>query len=198
MEQKTAIVWFRRDLRLADNPALHHAVQEKMKIVPVFIWDPASERPWEPGAASQWWFHYSLEKLEKSLQAYGSRLILRFGDSASELDKLILETKAQAVFWNRLYEPALIARDKKIKSSLHDRGLTADSFNAALLVEPWQVMNSSGKPYQVFTPFWRSVRAQYTPVRPPAAPIELLSPQTWPTSLELSELGLLPARDWAE
>ena len=198
MEKQTAIVWFRRDLRVADNPALLHAIQLKMRIVPVFIWDPASEHPWEPGAASQWWFHHSLERLERKLRSYGSRLILRSGDTLKELDTLIQETGAAAVFWNRLYEPAVIARDKVIKSSLHQRGIIADSFNAALLVEPWQLLNSSGRPYQVFTPYWKALKNQYTPARPPAAPIELYNPPSFPAAVPLDELGLLPRLDWAE
>lgn len=198
MEQPTAIVWFRRDLRIADNPALLRAVHDKYRILPLFIWDPASEHPWEPGAASQWWLHHSLKRLERKLQGYGSRLIIRAGSSLEELNKIIAETGASAVFWNRLYEPAVIKRDKEIKAALTSRGITVDSFNSLLLAEPWQTMNSSGKPYQVFTPYWRSLRAQYDANRPPAAPLEFALPSSWPGGIVLEDLGLLPRLDWAE
>ncbi len=198
MEQPTAIVWFRRDLRLADNPALLRAVHDKYRILPLFIWDPASEHPWEPGAASQWWLHHSLEKLERALRGYGSRLIIRSGDSLEQLLEIAASVQAGAVFWNRLYEPAVVARDKAIKTELHKRNIEAESFNSALLIEPWLSLNSSRRPYQVFTPFWKSLRAAYDPQRPPAAPIELTAPAQWPGDLKLADLGLLPRIDWAE
>ncbi len=192
-----SIHWFRLDLRLADNPALHAAVNRGEPVLPVFIWSPAEESPWEPGAASRWWLHQSLASLDKSLRAAGARLIIRRGPSLETLRTLIQETGAGAVFWNRRYEPALIARDQKIKEALRADGVEAESFNGALLHEPWTIQNQSGKPFQVFTPFWKNCLTQPEPARPLRAPRDLNASAAWPKSLALDALELEPKIKWA-
>jgi deoxyribodipyrimidine photo-lyase len=192
------IHWFRLDLRLADNPALAAALERGGPVVPVFIWSPEEEAPWSPGGASRWWLHQSLRALDASLRAAGSRLILRRGPALETLRALIKETGAAAVFWNRRYEPAVVARDAKVKEALRDDGLAVESFNAALLREPWTVQNQSGKPFQVFTPFWKHCLAQPDPPAPLPAPRRLPAPAQWPGSLALEELELEPRIKWAE
>src|ERR1051326_1122014 len=154
-----AIVWFRLDLRLADNPALRAALSAAQPVLPLYIYAPEEESPWEPGAASRWWLHQSLECLAKDLRRTGSRLILRRGPSLETLQSLIQETGATAVFWNRRYEPALTSRDAKVMAALLQDGLRVETFNSALLHEPCAIKNQSAKPFQVFTPFWRSCLA---------------------------------------
>src|SRR4051812_43152713 len=105
-----SIVWFRRDLRLADNPALR-AASIAGAVIPVFIWD--DDQPWPIGAASKWWLHQSLTALAKSLEAVRSRLIVRQGPSSETLLAIAKETGANAVYWNRRYEPALIEKDRE-------------------------------------------------------------------------------------
>jgi deoxyribodipyrimidine photo-lyase len=191
-----SIVWFRLDLRLADNPALLAGLT-RGAVLPVFIWEPEEESPWQPGAASQWWLHQSLTAISKSLEELGSRLIIRRGPTLEALSKLATETGASAVFWNRRYEPAVIARDRSVKESLRAAGLEATSFNGALLFEPWTVQNQIGKPYQVFTPFWKHcLKAQSAnlPLKPPR---KIDGPQRWPSSLIISELELEPKINWA-
>ena len=100
----SVIVWFRRDLRLADNPALIAALESGRAIVPVYVHAPHEERPWQPGAASSAWLHRSLLSLDADLRSRGVRLVLRVGDSLDELEKLVEQTQAEAVYWNRLYE----------------------------------------------------------------------------------------------
>jgi deoxyribodipyrimidine photo-lyase len=131
-----AIVWFRLDLRLADNPALAAALKHGGAVVPVFIWSPEEESPWSLGGASNWWLHQSLAALASKLRAAGSRLVIRRGADLAELRKVAKETGASGVFWNRRYEPAIIARDKCVKESLREEGFGAESFNAALPHEP--------------------------------------------------------------
>ena len=97
-----ALVWFDRDLRLADNPALQMAIARKMAIVPVFVWSPEEEEPWAPGSASRWWLHQSLVALADSLRERGSKLIVRHGRAADALSAVAAECGAGAVFWNRL------------------------------------------------------------------------------------------------
>lgn len=194
----TSIVWFRLDLRLADNPALDAAIQRGGAVVPVFIHEPEAEALWSPGGASLWWLHQSLKSLDASLRAAGSRLIIRHGPTLTTLREIQRETGATAVFWNRRYEPAIIQRDKQLKESLHLDGMEATSFNAALLHEPWTIQNQSGRPFQVFTPFWKHCLAKSDPAAPLPPPRRLVAPRQWPESLALDVLGLEPKIKWAE
>ena len=191
-----SIVWFRTDLRLADNPALRAAMARGGAVVPVFIWAPDEEAPWQPGGASNWWLHQSLKSLDAGLREAGSRLILRRGPALETLRALAKEVGANAVFWNRRYEPAIIARDSKVKESLRADGITVESFNAALLHEPWTIRNKSGKPFQVFTPFWRHCTGLQDPAEPLPSPREIQAPSRWPRSLSIAELELEPGIDW--
>lgn len=195
--RKTAIVWFRRDLRLADNPALNAAMRAAEAVVPVFIWNTREESPWMPGAASRWWLHHSLAKLDTSLRKRGSRLILRQGNSAEVLASLVHEMGASAVYWNRVYEPATIERDKRVQASLESSGIEVRSFNACLLREPWDCLNRQGKPFQVFTPFWKSAYSTFEPAASIPAPKRIATPAKWPASEDLDMLSLLPSVDWA-
>jgi len=193
----TTIHWFRNDLRLADNPALKYAA-EQGEVVPVFVWHPEEHGTWQPGGASRWWLHQSLAALTASLEKLGSRLILRRGEPLPVLQDLAKSTKAEAVVWNRRYEPALIASDKSVKQGVADLGLQAKSFNGALLFEPWEAQTKQGRPYQVYSPFCRFVEALPEPDRPTPAPKRLAPPSTWPKSDRLEDLGLMPPIKWYE
>ncbi|MEM6460269.1 MAG: deoxyribodipyrimidine photo-lyase, partial [Planctomycetota bacterium] len=196
---KPTIVWFRQDLRLADNPALVAAVERGGPVVPVYLWAPDEAGDWAPGGAHRWWLHQSLRSLGESLEKLGSKLILREGPTQDALDDLITKTGAAAVYWNRRYEPAITARDKQIKHRLrHDRDVEAKSFNASLLYEPWEVQTQTGGPYKVYTPFWRSVEKLPTPDLPLDAPETIPAPESWPQSAKLASLGLEPKRDWKD
>ena len=189
-----SIVWFRHDLRLADNPALA-AASEAGAVVPVFIWEPDEEYPWEPGAASRWWLHHSLAALGSRLGAMGSRLILRTGPTLKTLRTLLKETGSDAVYWNRRYEPAVRARDKGIEQALLDSGIRVETYNASLLTEPGEVRTKQSTPYRVFKPYWNAVKDR--DIEPPMdAPESLSPPKRWPMSVPLDDLGLLPTIDW--
>jgi deoxyribodipyrimidine photo-lyase len=190
------IVWFRQDLRLGDNLALKAAIDKGGKIIPIFIWSKQETTEISLGGASKWWLHQSLISLSSSLEALGSKLIVRQGKPLDVLQELIKETSAKAVFWNRTYEPSNIERDKEIKKTLQEQGLLVESFNASLLFEPWTILNSSKKAFQVFTPFWKFCldKAISLPVSTPKA---LSIPETWPASDSLVDLGLEPKINWA-
>lgn len=192
----STIVWFRQDLRLDDNPALVEAAA-RGAVVPVFILSPQEEGAWPPGGASRWWLHRSLESLAGALRERGSRLIVRRGSSLESLREIVAATGASAVFWNRRYEPESIERDARVKAALRGDGLEAESFNAALLREPWLVRSGTGGPYRVFTPFWRACCAIGDPIEPVETPV-LRAPASWPSSLEVGELDLLPSVDWTK
>ena len=191
-----AIVWFRRDLRLADNPALQAALAAGHAPVPVYIHAPAEERPWPPGAASRAWLARSLQALADALAQAGSRLIVRHGASAREIPTLLSETGAEAVYWNRVYEPAGMDRDRDIKQQLKASGVHAESFNSSLLVEPWQVATLGGEPYRVFTPFWRNASRDMAIGAPLPAPANLPAVDARLASADIGSLGLQPDKPW--
>jgi len=193
----TALVWFRQDLRLADNPALQAAVASGASIVPVFIWSPAEEGDWAPGAASRWWLHQSLQRLHESLEQRGSQLIVRQGPALQALCELAADTGATAVYWNRRYEPAAVAIETTLRQSLPAAGLAAHSYQSALLCEPWTVQTGTGGPYQVFTPYWRTWLQQVKVPAPTASPEALATPVRWPHSVPLTALKLQSALPWS-
>lgn len=114
MTTPASILWLRNDLRLADNLALVAAAKRGGPVLPVFIWSPEEEGEWPPGSASRWWLHQSLAAFDAQLRERGSRLVIRPGPTLAALRTLAKETGANAVFWNRRYEPAVIARDAQV------------------------------------------------------------------------------------
>jgi deoxyribodipyrimidine photo-lyase len=195
--QATTIVWFRHDLRLADNPALHAAVQRSQAVVALYIHTPDEEAPWQPGGASRWWLHQSLKALSQRLRAIGAPLVIRRGPALAALRDIAAEVEATAVFWNRRYEPSVVVRDQHLKQALRQDGLLVQSFNAALWHEPWTLQNQSKKPFQVFTPFWKHSLAQPDPAPPLPAPHSLGAPANQPPSLTLADLALEPKINWS-
>jgi len=190
----TAIIWFRQDLRLADNPALLAACEHE-RVLPLYIHDDRNDSRWALGGAQKVWLHFSLLALDKALRDKGSRLLVRTGPHAETLQAVVDETGADAVYWNRQYEPESIVRDRQIKADLDDAGLTVKSFNGALLHEPWQVENKSGDPYKVFTPFWKAA-SQLSVSAPLAAPDALPAVASQYGSANVDELALLPDIAW--
>ena len=192
----TALVWFRHDLRLDDNPALRAALEQGFTPVPVYLHAPDEEGEWTPGAASNAWLHRSLAALDADLQRRGSRLLRRHGSSAASLDALLDETGAQAVFWNRKYEPATQPRDAALKKTLRERGVQVESFKGVLLFEPWDLATQQGTPYKVFTPFWRAALSQWRVPEPWTAPAQLPSVDTALRSEPLDVWKLAPSLGW--
>ena len=192
------IVWFRQDLRLSDNPALSSAIERGGPIIPLFILDDAAAGDWTIGGAGRWWLHQSLSALDESFRQRGGQLILRRGSAPEILRAVIDASGADAVYWNRCYEPDSISRDRSLKSDLSERGLDVRSFNSALIAEPWEVETQSGKPYRVFTPFWKTVTKSVPVARPLAAPQSLSAPSSELKSETLDTWSLTPKTpDWA-
>ncbi|MCP5352872.1 MAG: deoxyribodipyrimidine photo-lyase [Chromatiales bacterium] len=192
-----ALVWFRRDLRRADNPALlaasDWAREQGGRLLAVYIDDQPGA--WAEGAASRWWLHHSLAAFAASLNALGNGLHLRRGVALTELRSLIDAADIGAVFWNRLYEPELIERDRTIKSALRDAGVAVESFNGGLLNEPWELRTKSGGPYKVFTPFSKAQR-EFIVAEPLPSPAALPPPPELTQGLALADLRLLPTLSW--
>jgi len=151
----TAIVWLRQDLRTQDNPALFEASIAHDTVIPVYILEESNENAWSIGGAQRWWLHHSLTSLQFELSKLGSLLILRKGNCLEELQKLIKESNADAVYWNHCYEPHSILRDKEIKAAIKKLNIEVESFNGSLLNEPCNIMNKQGGYFKVYTPYWK-------------------------------------------
>jgi deoxyribodipyrimidine photo-lyase len=182
--EPTSLVWLRRDLRLADNPAL--ACAAAGPVVPVFVLDPETEAL---GAAPKWRLGEALAAFAARLEAQGSRLVLRRGPADEALLALAGETGARAVHWSRLYAPDTVARDRAVKAALGEAGISTESHPGHLLCQPWTVETGGGTPYRVFTPFWNAVRRLDIP-EPMRAPRRLTAPARWPASDRLADWDL--------
>ncbi|WP_300030470.1 deoxyribodipyrimidine photo-lyase [uncultured Roseobacter sp.] len=181
MSSSPIIVWFRRDLRLTDHPALSAAAKSGRPVLPVFIHDDQVQAL---GAAPKWRLGLGLEHFAARLAEKNSRLVLRQGNALDVLQDLIRETGAGAVWWSRLYDPAAVTRDARIKSALKEAGTDARSFGGHLMFEPWTVETKTGGYYKVYTPFWNSVKNREVDA-PLSAPGVLTAPDGWPVSDEL-------------
>jgi len=195
---EAALVLFRRDLRTSDNRALAAAAATGRPVIPAFILENGDRAPRQAGGAGRWWLHLSLTELGNNLARLGSPLVLRTGDPEETTERLIAETGATAVFWNRRYDPKGSAVDRALKARLKERGLTAESFDGALLHEPSQLKTGSGGHYRVYSPFWRALEQQPEPRDPVAAPKALRGPPSPVASDDLDDWHLLPTSpDWA-
>lgn len=192
--------WFRDDLRLADNPALAAAVAHGPTLCLYILDEGGSRRPF--GGASRWWLARSLAALGKALAARGGELIIMRGDPAAILPRVAALARIDLVTWSRRYDAESVALDSRLKAGLVAAGTKVESFNAALLNEPWQVTTRTGDPMKVFTPYWRAAQALGDPAAPIAAPTRI-APLKLPTavaamSVAHADLALEPSRpDWA-
>lgn len=194
----TSIVWFRDDLRLADNPALLAAVDGGGPVIGLYVLDDESDGIRPLGAAARWWLHHSLASLAERLSEKGSMLVLRRGPAAREVASVVTDTGASAVFWNRRYGGAERVIDAALKDSLRSEGVEVASFAARVLYEPWTIKNGGGGPYAVFSPFWRACQQAPSPRAPFAEPASIPGPASTPRTDDLDEWGLLPTTpDWA-
>ena len=199
MSDAPSIVWFRDDLRVADHPALHAAIERGAPITCVYVLDEESRGIRPLGGAARWWLHGSLRALAEALEQHGGRLVLRRGPADRVIRALVDETGAGAVFWNRRYGGPERELDAGIKQALRDDGLVVESFAANLLFEPWTIRTGQGTPFSVFTPFWRACRSAPEPRHPLPAPkgANAITPADAATD-DLDDWDLLPTHpDWA-
>lgn len=190
----TTLVWFRQDLRIADNPALFEAAR-KGPVLPVFVLeDPAHSGETHPlGGASKWWLHFSLKALQKTLPG----LIICRGDARHLIPQIARDAGVRAVHWNRCYEPNAIERDTEIKTLLKADGFEVTSFKASLLFEPWELTNKTGGSFKVYSPFWKT--AQQREIAAPLPAPQTLTCLDCAHGEEQDVLGLLPEKpDWAK
>ncbi|MFT5288249.1 MAG: deoxyribodipyrimidine photo-lyase [Planctomycetota bacterium] len=190
---RPSILWFRQDLRLADNPALFAAC-EKGEIIPVYILDDGNAGDWAMGGASRWWLHHALDSLNRSLQG---KLNVFQGDPLTILKQLAEQASAARVMWNICYEPWRIDRDAEIETALRDVDIEVRSFNGSLLWDPWEVLKKDQTPYKVFTPYYRRGCLSKAPPRMPlGVPSSIKLRNLSESSLPLDSLRLLPSIPW--
>ncbi len=187
-------MWFRRDLRLQDNPAFVQACSHE-HVLPIWIDDEDDAQDRKSGSALRLWRHHSLVSLKASLNGNLSIFQKSPFDVFSEL---IQRYKIEGIYWNRCYEPWRISRDTKLKAFLKQQDITTKSFNGSLLWEPWEINKADGTPYRVFTPYFKNGCLSAPPPRNPMpAPKE-------PNLLEdshgsdISSTYPLPHMEWQE
>jgi len=193
------LVWFRQDLRIADNPALSAAVAACDAVICLFIDDSQAQTVSQVGAASRVWLHHSLSDLQQSLQGRGNELILAQGASETVLEQAVKHFGVTRLYWNRCYDPVSIKRDKKIKQTF--KALLPESFNSLLNAEPWETLKADDTPYRVYTPFWRMRTKDLPGPKPISAPRAIPAPPVDKnakgfSASSLESLALLPTRDW--
>uniref|UniRef100_A0A2P2MCZ7 Blue light photoreceptor n=2 Tax=Rhizophora mucronata TaxID=61149 RepID=A0A2P2MCZ7_RHIMU len=172
----SSIVWFRRDLRVEDNPALAAGVRAGA-VVAVFVWAPEEEGHYYPGRVSRWWLKHSLAHLDSSLRSLGTSLVTkRSTDTVSTLLDVVKSTGATQLFFNHLYDPLSLVRDHRVKEVLTAHGIAVRSFNADLLYEPWDINDAEGHPFTTFAAFWeRCLSMPYDPEAPLLPPKRIVS-----------------------
>lgn len=219
-QRKPSVVWYRGcDLRLEDHPALLAAAQRGGPVAPLFICERGRD---ERSRAKRWWLKRSLMSLAAELRALGVQLVLRVGAVEEELRRFVDDVGADAVFWNRCYEPELLRRDERLRAELAGDGLTAESFKAELLVEPWELENDGemranlrargggaagggggtggGTPagFRTFHAYMRAWMTLPPPPQPFSSPSRVMAVEGAVTSLPIDELGLDTDADYSE
>jgi|GEM_PF-3133792 len=178
--QAPITLWFRRDFRLNDHPALAEAARSGRPVIAVFVLDEVAETY---GAAPKWRLAAALDAFADRLERLGSRLIFRRGRALAQ------ETGARDIWWSRAYEPDAIARDTGVKAGLIEAGLGAKSFLGQVLFEPWTVTTKQSSHFKVYSPMWRAVKNTDVSA-PEPTPDQLCPPETWPQSDRLADWGL--------
>jgi deoxyribodipyrimidine photo-lyase len=181
-----AIVWFRRDLRVHDHPALHTALSEFDHVVPVFVLDRALVAGRYASPARTSFMLRCLQRLRETLQALGGGLVLRDGTAPEELVALAGETGAEAVLWASDVGPYALTRDKAVMAALTEAGVTPRPQPGNFVADVSQPRTGQGKPYTVFTPFWRTHLGL-------GRRDVLDAPAALPALPELSDHGVIPA-----
>lgn len=206
---RTALHWFRCDLRLCDNTALQAAVSESDAVIPFFIFDPAILKSPDIGAPITAFMLECLASLEKNIAAAGGRLIFRQGEVEAEIRRVILATQAGALYFNRDYEPGARKRDAAVEKMARAMGLEVHTFKDGVIHEPDEVLKPDGKSYGMFTPYSRTWRAQAKPkmlpsvkfkqpqglMEPAGVPLPRLKELGFATELSLPPAGERAARD---
>ncbi|WP_433748564.1 cryptochrome/photolyase family protein [Falsibacillus pallidus] len=195
MKKSRIIVLFRNDFRLHDNPALYEASRNG-EIIPVYIHEYSNHSK-SMGSAQKWWLHQSLKSFQTSLKNLDCQLYLFSGNTEVLLPDIVESTSADAVYWNRCYDPETYCRDLKIAARLKEQNVQVKSFEGHLLRPPWEVVKEENAPYKVFSAFYKAFLKEDVPNPYPVLK-ESVFADTELKGKSLSSLGLLPKKNWTE
>ncbi len=194
---RPVLMWFRNDLRLTDNPALAAASQTGAPVVPVYVLDDETPGRWALGGAGRWWLHHSLAALASDLARHGGMLVLRHGHAEDAIPKLARELDAIAVHCSRGFEPWAGEQERRLHDALAAEDIPFRRFAGTLLHDPDNVQTKAGKPFKIYTPFWRNISAS-APRTPLPAATRLTFADTTVASERLADWRLLPTGpNWA-
>ncbi|MCA3255778.1 MAG: deoxyribodipyrimidine photo-lyase [Alphaproteobacteria bacterium] len=192
MTAAPTIIWFRQDLRVADQAALAAAAAEG-PVVPVYVLDDEAPGSLRIGGAQRWWLHHSLAALDAELRGLGGRLILLRGRADTVLLDLAQAVGAHRIHALKHYEPWWTAQETALRNRMELR-----LHGGVALTPPSRVLSGTGGRYRIFTPFWRALQAQMPPPEPQPAPVRVNVPAGAPQGEALASWGLLPTKpDWA-
>lgn len=164
MEKSTTIFWFRRDLRLADNAGLYHALKENDNVLPIFIFDTEILQQLEDKSDARVTFiHQQLEILQQQLVELNSSLLVLNGSPKEVFKSLNVRYNISGVYTNHDYEPYAINRDKEIAALMESVGTGFHSFKDQVIFEKDEVVKDDNKPYTVFTPYMRKWKNKLKP-----------------------------------
>ena len=181
--KRPVVVWVRNDVRFHDNPAIYEAVSLGQPVILLYIFDTDPRAPSCGGSASRVWLEQSLEDFGPRAMQRGYGWVIREGSSCEVLKAVLRESEATHLFWNRRYEPLAASVDAEIQEVLELEGVSVRAFRGNLLIEPDQLLNKKGKPFQVFTPYWQA----FEEARPDTSEAPEGCPEC-PCSIRLSSL----------
>jgi deoxyribodipyrimidine photo-lyase len=196
--ESTALVWFRRDLRTSDHAALSRALQQHARVYCVFVFDSTILEPLPRRDRRVEFILRAVEEVDSSLRSMGGGLIVRHGNPLDEIPQLAVELGVSAVYVNRDYEPAAIARDEEVRERIR-RLASADFYDIKdqVIFERNEVLTQGGTPFSVFTPYKNAWLKRLTPDDLAPHPVAEFSAHLAPLPAgerlpELTELGFEP------
>lgn len=196
------LLWFQRDLRIQQNPALNWCLQQANPVIAVYIHSPEEDAPWHNGAATNWWLYQSLKKLADDLLQLNIQLHFYKANSVDKIPQLIRDCDIDTVVWTDRYEPKRIECENLIETLLSSNNIHVKRFKDGLLKTPSTFLTAStNTPYKVFTPFYKKLRAELTYSYPDKNNTTLKKPSTnnFPAPIShssLDDLELLDEHTW--
>ena len=190
----TGIFWIREDFRIENNPALSFATQNHDNVIALYIYnnnDFDNKRE-----AQKWWVFKSLETLKKELSDYKINLEIVKGDELEIFSKFNKKDKL-SVYWNKIYEPDVIAKGKKIRDLFIKNEINYKYFKGNILNEFQEITKNDGTPFKVFTPFWRNAEQVY--LNKPLSKNYIVKKKTKKISYFkkcIEPIDILPKKNW--
>ena len=191
---KNAIAWIREDFRIDHNPALSYATQNHENVIALFIYNKTDFD--NKREAQKWWLFKSLESFKLELAKYRINLQILEGDELDIFSKIKKKDKI-SIYWNKIYEPDVISKGKKIRDVFLKNEVEFKYFKGNILNEFQEVTKGDGTPFKVFTPFWRNAEQKY--LGQPPSKNYVIKKKTKIISLfknDIEPKKILPKKNW--